>query len=91
MLVSTGLSQHPGPVGHRWLMTHVLSVSAGEVRNPIPDFILVVSDDLLVHHDLGGTVHRLWGSVTAAQTDVLPWWWLRETPSDLNDRCQTSR
>ena len=59
MLVSTGLSQHPRPVGHRWLMTQMLSVSAGEVRNPIPDFILVVSDDLLVHHDLGGTVHRL--------------------------------
>jgi hypothetical protein len=58
MLISTGLSQHPRPVGHRWLMTHVLSVSAGEVRNPIPDFILVVSDDLLVHHALGDTVHR---------------------------------
>jgi hypothetical protein len=58
MLVSTGLSQHPRPVCHRWLMTHVLSVAAGEVCNPIADFILVVSDDLLVHHDLGGTVHR---------------------------------
>ena len=33
-------------------MTHMLSVPAGEIRNPIPDFILVIPHDLLVHHDL---------------------------------------
>ena len=34
------------------MMTHMLAVSACEVRNPIPDLILVVSHDLLVHHNL---------------------------------------
>ena len=52
MLVSSGLSQHPRPVCHGGVMTHMLSVPAGEIRNPIPDFILVIPHDLLVHHDL---------------------------------------
>ena len=69
------------------MMTHVLSVPAGEVRNPITDLIEVVPHNLLIHHDLEWYV----SSLTGVQTDVPPQRWLSERPSDLEPRHQMSR
>jgi len=49
MLSAARFGQHPRPVGHRRLVTHVLPVAAGQIRHPIAMFVLVVSRDRLVH------------------------------------------
>ena len=42
MLSAARFGQHPRPVGHRRLVTHVLPVAAGQIRHPIAMFVLVV-------------------------------------------------
>ena len=49
MLIAAGFGQHPRPVGHGWLMTHVLSMAAREIGHPIAMLILMIGDDRLVH------------------------------------------
>src|SRR5690349_16998120 len=49
MLSAARLGQHPWPVGHRRLVTHVLPVAASQVGHPIAMFVLMVPRDRLVH------------------------------------------
>jgi hypothetical protein len=49
MLVTASLSQHPGPVSHRWLMTDVLPVATGKVGHPIAMLVQMISNNPLVH------------------------------------------
>ncbi len=41
---------HPRPTHERRLMTHVLSMSACEVGDPVPVFVLMKSNNRLMHH-----------------------------------------
>src|SRR5438093_2052612 len=41
---------HPGPIAPRRIMTYVLLVSEFQVRDPVLDFILMIVDDLALHH-----------------------------------------
>lgn len=41
--------QHPGMVGQRRVMAHVLPVAAGQNSPPIPHFVLVKTDNGLLH------------------------------------------
>jgi hypothetical protein len=53
MLVASGFGQHPWPVRHRRLVTHVLSMAAGQVGHPIAMLVLVIGNDRLVHDACG--------------------------------------
>lgn len=50
MLGSTRIGQHPRATCHRRLMPHMLPMSARQVGDPVALLILMVSDDLLLHH-----------------------------------------
>ena len=54
MLLATHFGQHPGPAGHRRLVTHMLSVATGQIGHPMTLLVLVISNDRLVHS--GGVV-----------------------------------
>jgi hypothetical protein len=45
----TFLGQDPGPVRHRWLVTHVLTVAAVEIGHPIAILVNMISHDGLMH------------------------------------------
>jgi hypothetical protein len=49
MLLTAGFSQNPRPVGHRRLMTDMLSMSAPQVGHPIPILVEVKPHDRLLH------------------------------------------
>ena len=49
MLVAARFRQHPRPARHRRLVTHMLSMAAGQIGNPIAIIILVIPNDRLLH------------------------------------------
>jgi hypothetical protein len=52
VLLTPSVGQHPGPIGHRRLVPDMLPMAAGQIGHPIPIFILMISDDRLVHSHL---------------------------------------
>ncbi len=49
ILVASGDGEHPWAVREWRLMPYVLSMTTGQIGNPIAIFILVISDDRLLH------------------------------------------
>jgi hypothetical protein len=49
MLVASSDGKHPGAIREWRLMPHVLSMTTGQLGNPIAIVILVISDDGLLH------------------------------------------
>jgi hypothetical protein len=49
MLLTSDYCQHPGTIRERGLMPHVLPMTAGQIGNPVVLFILMISDDRLLH------------------------------------------
>ena len=49
MLASAFFCQDPGPIRHRRLMAHVLTVTAVQIGHPIAKFIHVISNNGLLH------------------------------------------
>ena len=49
VLFSTFFCQNPGPIRHRRLMAYVLTMSALEIGHPIAKFVLVISNNGLLH------------------------------------------
>jgi hypothetical protein len=41
--------QNPGPIGHRRLVTHMLTMATLEIRHPIAMFIQMIADNDLMH------------------------------------------
>lgn len=93
MLPAPFFRQDPRPAHQRRLMTHMLAVTAGKIRDPIAALILVIADDGLVHglgiqrtaaREIGG--HSVWigllDPILQLATDVtLP------AQLDFNMRC----
>jgi hypothetical protein len=52
MLRPTFFCQNPGPVGHRWLMPHMLTMTAAQIGHPIAKLIHVISDNWLLHEQI---------------------------------------
>jgi hypothetical protein len=69
ILIPSGLRQHPGPAEKRRLMPHMLSMATGQICHPIALFILMITDNGLVHE--GTTICVSTVSQTAAP-DVEP-------------------
>jgi len=42
-------SENPGPIRQWWLMSHMLSMPALQIRHPIAVLVLMKADDALVH------------------------------------------
>jgi len=49
MLFPTFFFQNPGPIRHRRLMTHMLTMTTLEIGHPIAKFIQVISNNRLMH------------------------------------------
>ena len=49
MLLPPFLCQNPGPIRHRRLMTHMLTMAALEVGHPIAIFIQMITNNWLLH------------------------------------------
>jgi hypothetical protein len=49
MLASAFLCQDPGPIRHRRLVTHVLTMAAVQIGYPIAKFVQVISNNRLLH------------------------------------------
>jgi hypothetical protein len=49
MLAPAFLSQDPGPIRHRRLVPHMLTMAALEVGHPIAKFVQMKSDNGLLH------------------------------------------
>lgn len=50
MLLPTFLFQNPGPIRHRWLMPHMLAMTAAQIGHPIAKLILMETNDRLLHN-----------------------------------------
>ena len=50
MLLPPVLSENPRPAHKRRLMAHVLAMSAGQIGHPVAVFVLMKTDDGLMHH-----------------------------------------
>jgi hypothetical protein len=50
ILIPSGLRQHPGPAKEWRLMPHMLSMTTGQISHPIALFILMITDNRLLHH-----------------------------------------
>lgn len=49
MLVSSFLCQDPGPIRHRWLVAHMLTVAAMQIGHPVAELIHMIADYGLLH------------------------------------------
>jgi len=49
MLSPAILCQDPGPIRHRWLVAHVLTMAALQISHPITIFILMKTNNRLLH------------------------------------------
>jgi hypothetical protein len=49
MLLTSSDGKHPRSIDERWLMPYVLSMTTDQIGNPVTIFILVISDDRLLH------------------------------------------
>ena len=49
MLIPAFLSENPGPIRHRRLVAHMLTMTALKIRHPITKFIQVISNNRLMH------------------------------------------
>ena len=49
MLAAALAGDDPWPVHEWWLMPHMLSMAAGQIGHPIALFILMITDNGLVH------------------------------------------
>lgn len=50
VLIPSSLADHPWAIEKRRVMAHVLPMAAGQLRHPISLFVLVISDDRLLHN-----------------------------------------
>jgi len=58
MLPAAIFSEHPWTIAHRRLVADMLSMTAGQIGHPIALFVLVVSNDRLLHGDKGSCSER---------------------------------
>lgn len=49
MLAPAFLSEDPGPIRHRWLVAHMLSMATLKIRHPIVIFVQMIAHDRLLH------------------------------------------
>jgi hypothetical protein len=49
MLAAALAGDDPRPIHKRWLMPHMLSMTAGQISHPVSMFIEMISDNGLVH------------------------------------------
>ena len=49
MLLTSIDGEHPRAIDERGLMPYVLSMTTGQIGNPVALFILVIADDRLLH------------------------------------------
>jgi hypothetical protein len=49
MLFAPFFRQNPGPIGHRWLMTDMLTMAAFQISHPIAKLIHMIADNRLLH------------------------------------------
>ena len=49
MLSPAFLCQDPGPIRHRWLVAHVLTMTAFQIRHPITKFVQMITNNGLLH------------------------------------------
>jgi hypothetical protein len=49
MLLTAMSGQDPGTVEERWVMSNMLSMTTGQIGNPVTVLVLVVASDGLLH------------------------------------------
>lgn len=49
MVLSSGNRKYPWPVRHGWMMAHMLAMTARQIGDPISLFVLMISDNRLLH------------------------------------------
>jgi hypothetical protein len=49
MLFAAFFRQNPGPIGHRWLMTDMLTMAAFQISHPIAKLIHMIANNRLLH------------------------------------------
>jgi hypothetical protein len=49
MLFPPFLCQDPGPICHRWLMAHMLTMATVQISHPIAIFIQMITNNGLLH------------------------------------------
>jgi hypothetical protein len=49
MLVPALCCQNPGPIRHRWLMAHMLTMATLQISHPIAKFIHMIANNGLLH------------------------------------------